>query len=49
VPDNVTDLLATEAALDKLDARSISADEAGQLLRNTHLTVRNPHEREPGT
>jgi len=49
VPDSVTDLLATEAALDKLGARSISAEEAGQLLRNAHLTVRNPHRREPGT
>ena len=49
MPDNVTDLLATEATLDKLGARSISAEEAGQLLRNAHLTVRNPHEPEPGT
>jgi hypothetical protein len=49
VHDHVTDLLATEAALDKLGARSISAEEAGQLLRNAHLTVRNPHERRPGT
>lgn len=42
MPDVVSELLATEAALDKLGARSISADEAGQLARNRHVTVRNP-------
>jgi hypothetical protein len=42
MPDLVSELLATEAALDKLGARSISADEAGQLARNRHVTVRNP-------
>lgn len=40
--DVVSELLATEAALDKLGARSNSADEAGQLARNRHVTVRNP-------
>jgi hypothetical protein len=35
-------LLATDVALDKLGARGISADEAEQLLRNQHATVRNP-------
>lgn len=25
-----------------MDARNISADEAGQLARNQHVTVRNP-------
>jgi hypothetical protein len=43
MPDVVRELLATEAALDKLGARSISADEAGQLARNRHVTVGNPH------
>lgn len=42
VPDEVIELLLTEAALDKLGARSISA-KAGQLLRNAHVVVRNPH------
>lgn len=42
MPDVVSELLATEAALDKLGARSISADEAGQLARNRHVTVSNP-------
>ena len=40
--DVVHELLATEAALDKLGARDISADEASQLPRNEHVTVRNP-------
>jgi hypothetical protein len=35
-------MLATDVALDKLGARRISADEAEQLLRNRHVTVRNP-------
>jgi uncharacterized DUF497 family protein len=42
VPDRVLELLATEAELEKLGARNISADEAGQLPRNRHVTVRNP-------
>jgi hypothetical protein len=43
MPDVVRELLATEAALEKLAARSISAEEASQLPRNQHVTVRNPH------
>jgi hypothetical protein len=43
MPDVVHDLLATEVALDKLGARNITADEARQLVRNRHVTVRNPH------
>jgi hypothetical protein len=42
MPDVVHELLATEAALDKLGARDITADEAGQILRNEHVTVGNP-------
>ena len=41
MPDVIRELLVTEAALSKLGARSISADEAGQLLRNRYVTVRN--------
>jgi uncharacterized DUF497 family protein len=40
--DVVHELLATEAAIAKLGARTISAREAGQLARNEHVTVRNP-------
>jgi hypothetical protein len=40
--DVVSELLATEAALDKLGGWGISAGEAGQLARNRHVTVRNP-------
>jgi hypothetical protein len=40
--DVVHELLATEAAVEKLGARGISADEASQLPRNEHVTVRNP-------
>jgi len=42
--DAIHELLITEAAIGKLGARGISADEAGQLPRNRHVTVRNPHE-----
>lgn len=42
MPDAVHELLATEVALEKLGARNISADEAGQLPRNRHVIVRNP-------
>lgn len=38
----VHQLLATDAALDKLGARAISATETEQVLRNSHMTVRNP-------
>jgi hypothetical protein len=48
VPDEVLELLLTEAALDKLGARSIVADEAAQLLRNVHVIVRNPQAPTPG-
>ncbi len=41
--DVVHELLATEAAIEKLGARSITAEEAGQVPRNQHVTVRNPH------
>jgi hypothetical protein len=37
-------LLATDIALDKLGARGISTEEAEQLLRNRHATVRNPRD-----
>jgi hypothetical protein len=40
--DAVHELLITEAALHKLGARGISAQEAEQLPRNRHLSVRNP-------
>lgn len=49
VPDEVAQLLVTEAALEKLGARSISAEEAEELLRNAHVVVRNPNAPDPGT
>ena len=46
-------LLATEAALDKLGARGISVAEASQTIRNRHVIVRNrrgsPERRQPDT
>lgn len=39
--DDVRELLVTEAALDKLGARAISAVEAEQVPRNRHVTVRD--------
>jgi hypothetical protein len=49
VPDHVTELLVTEAALDTLGARSISSEETEQLLRNDHVTVRDPRTPLPGS
>jgi uncharacterized DUF497 family protein len=47
--DAVHRLLASDVALDKLGARGISAEEAEQLPRNPHHTVRNPRDAgEPG-
>jgi hypothetical protein len=44
----VQQLLATDVALDKLGARAISAQEAEQLSRNPHVTVRNPRAERQG-
>jgi hypothetical protein len=49
VPDEVVELLLTEAALDTLGAQMISADEVGQLLRNANVVVRNPRPHTPGS
>jgi hypothetical protein len=43
--DVIAQLLATDAARDKLGRRGISTTEAEQLPRNGHATVRNPHGR----
>ncbi len=40
--DVVHELLATEAAIDKLGARGVTTEEAAQVPRNRHVTVRNP-------
>ena len=44
MPDVVSELLITEAALDKLGTPTISAEETEQLLHNDHVTVRNPRD-----
>ena len=53
MPDAVNQLLATEAALDKLGARGISVVEAEQTIWNRHVIVRNrrgsPERRQPDT
>jgi hypothetical protein len=41
--DVIAQLLATDAARDKLGRRGIATAEAEQLPRNRHATVRNPH------
>lgn len=43
--DVIHQLLVTDVALDKLGARSISADEAAQVPRNPHVTIANPRAR----
>jgi hypothetical protein len=40
----ISQLLATDVALDKLSARGISAAEAQQLRRNDNVVVGNPRE-----
>lgn len=42
MPDAIAELLATEAAIDKLGARGITTQEARQIARNSHVVVRNP-------
>lgn len=44
----IAELLATEVAIDKLGARGISLEEAQQVPRNTHVTIRNPREDDAG-
>lgn len=39
----ISQLLATDVALDKLGARGISAGEVQQLVGNEHVVVGNPH------
>lgn len=46
-PEAVAELLATEAAIDKLGARGIATDEAREVPLNSHVLVRNPREQEP--
>jgi len=41
-PDAIHQLLATDVVLDKLGARSISAEEAEQVPRNRHVIAKNP-------
>ncbi len=40
--ESISQLLATDVALDKLGARGISAGEAEQVPTNSHAMVRNP-------
>jgi uncharacterized DUF497 family protein len=42
LPESVHELLITDAALSKIGAREISADEAEELLRNRHVILGNP-------
>jgi uncharacterized DUF497 family protein len=43
MPDSITELLVTEAAIDKLGVRGIATHDARQVPRNAHVVVRNPH------
>jgi uncharacterized DUF497 family protein len=53
VPDAANQLLATEAALDKLGARGISVADADQTIWNRHVILRNrrgkPERQQPET
>jgi uncharacterized DUF497 family protein len=46
--DAIAELLLTEAAIDKLGARSISIEETHAVPRNANAVVRNPHSDPPG-
>jgi uncharacterized DUF497 family protein len=46
--DAIAELLLTEAAIDKLGARSISIEETHAIPRNASVVVRNPHSEPPG-
>jgi hypothetical protein len=48
MPDAIAELLATEAAIDKLGARGITTHDARQVPRNAHVVVRNPNKTSPG-
>jgi uncharacterized DUF497 family protein len=41
VPDFISEMLVTEAAIDKLGARGISISEAEQMIWNRYVVVRN--------
>jgi hypothetical protein len=41
MPDLINELLATEAAIDKLGGRGISISEAKQVLWNRYVVIRN--------
>ena len=45
MPDTIHELLATEAALNKLGARDISVVEVEQVPRNRHAVVCNPRDK----
>jgi hypothetical protein len=45
--ERILELLITVAALNKLGARGISAKEAEQVVRNHHVSVRNPRDAGP--
>jgi uncharacterized DUF497 family protein len=47
MPDAISELLLTEAAIDKLGARGISIEEIHQLVRNASVMVRNPRSDPP--
>jgi uncharacterized DUF497 family protein len=48
MPDAIAELLVTEAAVDKLGARSITTHDVRQIPRNAHVIVRNPNKTSPG-
>jgi len=47
MPDAISELLLTEAAIDKLGARGIAIEEIHQLARNANVSVRNPRSDPP--
>lgn len=48
MPEEITELLVTEVAIDKLGARGITTHDARQILRNAHVVARNPNKTSPG-
>lgn len=47
MPDSISELLLTEAAIDKIGARGITIEEVHQLVHNANVMVRNPRSEPP--
>ena len=49
MPDAITELPVTQAAIDKLGAPGISTNKMRRVPRNAHMLVRNPNQDRPAS